>query len=359
MSLDKKIKVMVVDDSATVRQTFLKMLSSEKFIQSVEVASDPLFAIEKMRKDWPDVIILDIEMPRMDGITFLKQIMEDHPTPVLICSSLTGAGTETAMHALSLGAVEIITKPQVGVGNFIEESREQFFETIKAAASSRPAVQYKQGAELLDKSKFMKSVLEKEKTHASVYKTTDKIIAIGASTGGTIALETILKDLSPDLPGIVIVQHMPEKFTKAFADRLNTICEIEVKEAENGDRVLSGRALIAPGNFHMKLIRSGGHYEVEVKSGPIINHHRPSVDVLFRSVAKNAGNNAFGIMLTGMGDDGASAMLEMKNEGAYNIAQDESSSVVWGMPGEAYKRGAVEELVPLSKISEKIKNTFK
>ena len=358
MELNKKIQILVVDDSATVRQGFTKILQPLPFISQVTVASDPIFAMDKMEKEWPDVIILDIEMPRMDGITFLKKIMEEHPTPVIICSSLTQAGTDTAMQALAHGAVEIITKPQMDVGNFIEDSSDYIAQAIQAAYISRPQVQKEAGSAVIARVK--KEIVKKDRvSHDTSYRTTDKIIAIGASTGGTIAIENILTRLGPDIPGIVIVQHMPEKFTKAFADRLNGICEIEVKEAEDGDRVISGRALIAPGNFHMKLVRTGGHYTVEVKTGPILNHHRPSVDVLFRSVAKSAGANVLGVILTGMGDDGSSGMVDMKEAGAYNIAQDKESSVVWGMPGEAYKKGCIDKLVSLDDMPVQISSHFK
>jgi two-component system chemotaxis response regulator CheB len=351
MELQKKIDVLVVDDSATVRQTFLKILEGKGVISSVTVAADPIFAMEKMEKGWPDVIILDIEMPRMDGLTFLKKIMAERPTPVIICSSLTQEGTEVSLIALSLGAVEIIAKPKLGVGTFIEEIHENIVQAIVAAAYSNVSRQKKIGSSLTGTHPIHERV---KKFHD--YGTTDKVIAIGASTGGTVAIEMVLEKMPVTISGIVIVQHMPELFTAAFASRLNSICEIEVKEAEDGDRVLQGRALIARGNYHMRLERSGGHYIVEVKQGPIINHHRPSVDVLFRSVAKNAGINALGVILTGMGSDGASGMLDMKEAGAYTIAQDEASSVVWGMPGEAYKKGGVDLLCPLEKIPEKIIN---
>jgi len=358
MELNKKIHVLIVDDSATVRQGFSKILNPLSFVSHVTVASDPIFAMEKMEKEWPDVIILDIEMPRMDGITFLKKIMEEHPTPVIICSSLTEAGTDTAMQALAHGAVEIITKPQMEVANFIEDSSDYISQALQAAYISRPKVQKEVGSAAI--ARVRSEIVKKDRvSHDASYRTTDKIIALGASTGGTIAIENILTRLGPDIPGIVIVQHMPEKFTKAFADRLNGICEIEVKEAEDGDRVISGRALIAPGNYHMKLVRTGGHYTVEVKTGPILNHHRPSVDVLFRSVAKSAGANVLGVILTGMGDDGSAGMVEMKEAGAYNIAQDKESSVVWGMPGEAYKRGCVDKLVSLDDMPLQISSHFK
>jgi len=353
MELNKKLKILVVDDSATVRQTFTKIFSDQKFVASLHVASDPLFAMEKMKAEWPDVIILDIEMPRMDGLTFLKKIMAEHPTPVVICSSLTQEGTDVALQAIQYGALEVITKPKIGVGEFLEGSADNIFRAVVAAASSRIRTHKRIGDKLTEHPPTP------VKHKAVEFLTTDKVIVIGASTGGTIAVETILSRLPPTVPGILVVQHMPEKFTAAFAQRLNQLCEIEVKEAVNGDRVLSGRALVAPGNYHMQLIRTGGHYTVDIKQGPIINHHRPSVDVLFRSVAKSAGPNALGILLTGMGDDGAAGMLEMKDAGAYNIAQDEDSCVVWGMPGEAYKRGAVDVLLHLDQIADRIISHWK
>ncbi len=359
MNSTQKINVLVIDDSATVRQAFTRILASVKWIEHVTVASDPIFAMEKMDREWPDVIILDIEMPRMDGITFLKKLMEEHPTPVIICSSITQEGSATAIQAMGLGAVEIISKPYIGVGSFLDESAERILTAIRAASISRPRIQQKAASTVQVKEKITGKLLKNLHASDSGYSTTDKIIAVGASTGGTIALETILTNLRPDIPGIIIVQHMPEKFTEAFAKRLNSICEIEVKEAENGDRVLAGRALIAPGNYHMTLARSGGHYHVEVKSGPVINHHRPSVDVLFRSVAKNAGKNALGVILTGMGDDGKAGMIEMKEAGSYNIAQDKESSVVWGMPGEAWNAGCADVLLPLDSIAAAMSSHWK
>ncbi len=349
-----KIKVLIVDDSAVVRQTLQSILSSDSEIEVMGTASDPFFAAKKISQEVPDVITLDVEMPRMDGLTFLKKIMSQHPIPVVIISSLTAKGTETALRALEYGAVEIFAKPQVDTKKFIEESKIRLCDAVKAAALSKikrrtimsPAdfpVQPKYSAD---------AILPKfTPTDTSMIKTTELVVAVGASTGGTDALRIFLEAMPVDCPGIIIVQHMPENFTKSFANRLNEICPIHVKEAENGDTVLRGRALIAPGNHHMLLKRSGAKYYVEIKDGPLVNRHRPSVDVLFRSTARYAGRNAIGIIMTGMGDDGASGLLEMKEAGAKTIAQDEKTCVVFGMPNEAIKHGAVDKILPLEQIA--------
>jgi two-component system chemotaxis response regulator CheB len=339
-----KIKVLIVDDSALVRQVLSGLLEKEPDIEVMATAPDPIFAMSKMNKEWPDVITLDVEMPRMDGITFLKQIMATRPTPVLICSSLTEKGAVTTVQALEAGAAGIFTKPQLGVKDFLINSRASFAEAIREVAKintknlqHRPKVS-------------APAVTMAIPEPVAMAKTTEKVIAIGTSTGGTIALEYVLSRLDTDCEGIVIVQHMPEKFTAAFAARLNTLCAIEVREAKHGDRVRPGLALIAPGGQHMSLMRNGAYYHVSVKPGPAVNRHCPSVDVLFRSVAKIAGTNSIGIIMTGMGDDGARGLLEMKENGARTFAQDEESCVVFGMPKEAYKRGATDQLVGLDKI---------
>ncbi|MHC1704430.1 MAG: chemotaxis response regulator protein-glutamate methylesterase [Tenuifilaceae bacterium] len=349
--MQQKIKVLIIDDSAVVRQTLTQIISSDPMLEVMGVASDPFFAAKKIAEEIPDVITLDVEMPRMDGLTFLKKVMTQHPIPIVIISSLTENGTETGMRALDYGAVEIITKPQMNTKTFIEESKIRICDAIKAAASARikrhktiepVRVEPKHSADV---------VLPHSQLNMSMIKTTELVVAVGASTGGTEALTTFLQALPLDTPGIVIVQHMPEKFTKSFADRLNEICKITVKEAVNGDSVLRGQALIAPGNFHMLLKRSGAKYYVEVKEGPLVNRHRPSVDVLFRSTARYAGSNAIGVIMTGMGDDGARGLLEMKQAGAKTVAQDEKSCIVFGMPKEAIKLGAADRVLSLESIA--------
>jgi two-component system chemotaxis response regulator CheB len=350
MTEERKIGVLIVDDSALVRQTLAAILSSDPEIQVVGTASDPYVAAEQIQERIPDVMTLDIEMPRMDGLTFLKKIMSQHPIPVVICSSLAEEGTQSALRALEYGAVDIIAKPRVGTRQFLEESRVILCQTVKAAASARPG-RMQRGNTV--QPKLTADAILPPATHAMA-ETTEKVVAIGASTGGTEALKTLLEALPADCPGIAIVQHMPELFTRAFADRLNGLCSITVKEAETNDTILRGRALIAPGNHHLLLKRSGARYFVEVRDGPLVCRHRPSVDVLFRSAARYAGQNAVGVILTGMGDDGARGMLEMKQAGAATIAQDEASCVVFGMPKEAIKLNCVDRIVPLEGIAAAI-----
>jgi len=342
----RKIRVLIVDDSAVVRQVMSSILESDPDIEVMGTASDPFVAAERMSHETPDVITLDIEMPRMDGLTFLRRIMSQHPIPVVICSSLAGDGTQSTLEALDSGAVDIITKPRMGTREFLEESRAQICDAVKAAADAKPRARR---ASPTVEPKLTADVILSASTR-SMAETTEKVIAVGASTGGTEALRELLEALPGDTPGIVIVQHMPELFTRAFAQRLNGLCEIEVKEAENNDTVIPGRALIAPGNHHILLKRSGARYFVEIKDGPLVCRHRPSVDVLFRSAARYAGRNAVGVILTGMGDDGARGMLEMKQAGAHNIAQDEASSVVYGMPKEALRLGGVDKVLSLEQI---------
>ncbi len=347
----KKIKVLLVDDSAVVRQVLQAVLDQEPDIQVIGAASDPIFAMEKMTREWPDVIVLDVEMPRMDGITFLKKIMAEHPTPVVICSTLTKKGAETTMQALAAGAVEIITKPKVGLKSFLQESSNDLVAAVRAAAQANVRRQVRAATPLPQVSEKLNAdaILSAATAH-SMAQTTERIVAIGTSTGGTQALEIVLTALPRVCPGIVIVQHMPEKFTALFASRLNGLCQIEVREAKNNDRVMPGLALIAPGGKHMLLKRSGAYYHVEVVDGPLVNRHRPSVDVLFRSVAKFAGKNATGIIMTGMGDDGARGLKEMLDAGAPTVAQDEATCVVFGMPKEAIKMGAAKKVVPLHEM---------
>lgn len=346
-----KIRVLIVDDSAVVRQSLAEIINSDPMLEVINTASDPYMAATKIRKEVPDVITLDIEMPRMDGLTFLKKIMTQHPIPVVIISSLTAKGTETGIRALEYGAVEIITKPEMYSKDFIHESKIRICEAIKGAAHARVKRKIKITPSMQVVPKYTADAVLPPARKQSMIKTTDIVVSVGASTGGTEALTNFLKALPPDSPGIVIVQHMPEMFTKSFAERLNELCNITVKEATNGDSVIRGRALIAPGNYHTLLKRSGAKYYVEVKEGPFVNRHRPSVDVLFRSTAKYAGANAIGIIMTGMGDDGARGLLEMKEAGAKTIAQDEKSCVVFGMPKEAIKINAADKILPLDKIS--------
>ncbi|WP_028325353.1 protein-glutamate methylesterase/protein-glutamine glutaminase [Desulfatirhabdium butyrativorans] len=351
MNANKPIRVLIVDDSALVRQTLSDIISSDPDLVVMGTAADPFIAADRIKAELPDVITLDVEMPRMDGITFLQKLMSQCPLPVVICSSLAEKGSETALKALEYGAVEIIQKPKLGTKTFLQESSIRICDAIKAAAmakprrlSASPKAQPKLSAD---------AVIEKPASRAMI-QTTEKVIVIGASTGGTEALRVLLEALPQDAPGMVIVQHMPEHFTASFANRLDQLCRISVKEAQDGDTVLRGRALIAPGNLHTLLKRSGARYYVEVRPGPLVSRHRPSVDVLFRSAARYAGRNAVGVILTGMGDDGANGMLEMKQAGAYTIAQDEATCVVFGMPQEAIKRGAVHQVLPLEAIAAEV-----
>ncbi len=352
--MSKKIKVMLVDDSAVVRQVLAAVLARDPELEVIATAADPLFAMNKMNQNWPDVVVLDVEMPRMDGITFLKQVMAVRPTPVVICSTLTEKGAATSVQAMSAGAVAIVTKPKQGLRDFLSSDAGDLVQTVKEAAAADmrrlratiPALP--SAVQELQKPVTAADIREKATAMAV---TTDKLVAIGTSTGGTQALELVLSALPADSPGIVIVQHMPEKFTAAFSERLNKICQIEVREAAHGDRVLDGLALVAPGGKHMQLRRNGAQYQVDIFDGPPVNRHKPSVDVLFRSVAKHAGANALGVIMTGMGDDGALGLLEMHQAGAETLAQDEKTCVVYGMPKEAVKHGAVDRIVPLQEIA--------
>jgi len=340
------IQVLVVDDSAVVRQMMIEILRGERSL-TVSVAPNPLIALDKMQRARPDVIVLDLEMPEMDGLSFLEKVMATDPIPVVVCSGLAARGTEAAFRAFELGAVAVIEKPRLGVKGFLHDSAVMLRDTVTAAARARVrprAAPRPAPVETAD------AVLPFPRKPA-LNTTTDKVVALGASTGGTEALRTILEAMPPEAPGLLVVQHMPEAFTRAFAERLDRSCRIEVKEAADGDRILDGRALIAPGNRHLLLKRTGGHYAVEVTDGPLVSRHRPSVDVLFRSVAVAAGPNAVGVILTGMGDDGASGLLEMRQAGAATLAQDEDSCVVYGMPREAVERGAVDEVVSLEQMA--------
>ncbi|HEX2833181.1 MAG TPA: chemotaxis response regulator protein-glutamate methylesterase [Thermoanaerobaculia bacterium] len=336
--MSNSLRVLVVDDSAVVRQTIRSLLGTQPDI-TTSVAHDPLMAMEKMKRERPDVIILDLEMPRMDGLTFLRQIMKDDPIPVIICSGYVGEASVQAIHALQAGAVELIAKPRVGVQAFLEESAVLLIDAVRAAAASNPV-------RLLTTAKAARPVLSRPKPLHE-----PRLIAIGASTGGTDALREILRELPASTCGIAIVQHMPEFFTRSFAKNLNEVCAIDVKEAESGDELRAGVALIAPGDKHLVVLARGTRFYVDVVDGPLVSRHRPSVDVLFRSVATAAGASAIGVILTGMGADGADGLATMKKAGAATIAQDEASCVVFGMPREAIKRGAVDRVLPVSEIA--------
>jgi two-component system chemotaxis response regulator CheB len=337
------IKVLIVDDSAVVRQVVTAVLQKDAGIEVIAAVADPIFAMQRMKKLWPDVIVLDVEMPRMDGITFLRKIMAERPTAVVICSSLTQKGAETSMQALAAGAVGVVAKPGIGGRRSnMEDAAGDLLHAVKAAGQANMKIRSAAG------------VPAPLPPMGAMAQTTQHVVAIGTSTGGTQALEVVLTGLPRMVTGIVIVQHMPEKFTAMFAQRLNDVCAIEVREAKDGDRVMPGLALIAPGGRHMALKRNGSQYHVSVVDGPLVNRHRPSVDVLFRSVARSAGKNAVGIIMTGMGDDGARGLKEMRDAGARTFAQDEASCVVYGMPKEAVKADAVDSSLPLSGIARAI-----
>lgn len=364
--MSEKIKVMIVDDSAVVRETMKQILEEEGSFEVVATAADPLVAAKKLQTIVPDVITLDIEMPRMDGLSFLQKLMHQHPLPVVVCSSMAEKGSGNALKALDYGAIDIIEKPKAGTKAWIEESKVRIGDALRAAKAAKveklPGVARKSsgGGEIPQRAKEIRqaqpkltadAVLSRATARDYSIETTERLVVVGASTGGTEALRVFLEALPLDAPGMVVVQHMPENFTRAFAERLDSICEVTVKEAQSNDSVIRGHVLIAPGNKHTLLKRSGARYFVEVRDGPLVSRHRPSVDVLFRSAARYAGKNAIGIILTGMGDDGARGMEEMKDAGAYNIAQDEASSVVFGMPNEAIKRKAVDKVLALDRIA--------
>jgi two-component system chemotaxis response regulator CheB len=350
------VRVLIVDDSAVVRQTLSDVLSSDPEITVIGTAADPFVAARRIQAEVPDVITLDVEMPRMDGITFLRKLMAQRPIPVVMCSSLTEQGSETLMQALEAGAVDVILKPRLGTAEFLTESRTRICEAVKAAAHARlQRLPVARSVTAVPTAKLSADVMLPPPTRSqAMARTTERVVCIGASTGGTESLRVVLEALPVASPGIVIVQHMPEKFTEAFARRLDGLCEMEVKEAADGDAVLRGRALIAPGNRHMLLQRSGARYYVTVKDGPLVSRHRPSVDVLFRSAAHSVGANGVGIIMTGMGDDGAHGLLEMKQVGALTVAQDEASSVVFGMPKEAIALGAADKVLPLDRLAAEI-----
>jgi len=347
----RKITAVIVDDSAVVR-THLSELLTAGGIEVVATAGDPLLAWPKLQARWPDVIVLDVEMPRMDGITFLRKVMAERPTPVVMCSTLTAAGAHTTMEALSLGAVAFVTKPKLGLRDFLSDKSNGLVAAVRTAAQARVrAAQEPVAARATTQTSASASASAFRTPGSALHETTERVIAIGASTGGVQAIEQVLRGLPRTAPGVLIVQHMPATFTGAFAARLNGLCEMEVREARDGDRVMPGRVLIAPGGQHMQLLRSGAQYGVSVRNGPLVNRHKPSVDVLFKSVAQHAGRNAAGVILTGMGDDGARGMLNMRQAGAPTAAQDEASCVVFGMPREALRMNAAAQALPLGSIA--------
>lgn len=350
MSELNKIRVLIVDDSAVVRQTLSSVLETDPQIEVMATACDPYVAAKKIQSEVPDVITLDIEMPRMDGLTFLRKIMSQHPIPVVIISSLTTEGSDKAIKALEYGAVEVLEKPKFAAGKYIEDQRVTICETIKGAVKAK--LRPRSVSTYVVEPKLSVDAMIPKAPLPTSFKPTEIVIAVGASTGGTEALRVFLEQMPASSPGIVIVQHMPENFTRSFANRLNDLSAMYVKEAEDGDQVEKGKALIAPGNKHMLLKRVGSKYFVEVKDGPLVNRHRPAVDVLFRSTARYAGNNAIGIIMTGMGDDGARGLKEMRDAGARTAAQNEETCVVYGMPKEAVKLGAAEKILPLDQLSK-------
>ena len=356
MIVKQKIRVLIVDDSASVRQTMTQILNADPDIEVMGAASDPFTAARRIQDEVPDVITLDVEMPRMDGITFLRKLMAQHPLPVVMCSSLTEEGSATLMQALEAGAVDVILKPRVDAPQFLQDASIRICDAVKGAARARlrrvPGRRSDDANSVREIPKKLTAdvIMPPRAAGQSMARTTETIVCIGASTGGTESLRAVLETLPADCPGIAIVQHMPEKFTEAFARRLDGLCAMEIKEAADGDTVLRGRVLIAPGNRHMLLQRSGARYYVSIRDGQLVSRHRPSVDVLFRSAARFAGANALGIIMTGMGDDGARGLLEMKQAGAATIAQDEATSVVFGMPKEAVARGAADKILSLSQL---------
>ncbi len=351
---EERIRVLIVDDSASVRRALAEIISSAPDLEVMATASDPYVAVERIRREVPDVIFLDIEMPRMDGLTFLRKIMAQRPIPVVICSTLTEQGSSAFLQALEAGAVDVVTKPRVDTASALNEARMRICDVARAAAHARFS-RTRRAHPVKVESKLPADVIIPPRPLQRVGNALcDRIVCIGASTGGTEALRAILTAMPADCPAIAIVQHMPENFTAAFARRLDGLCAIAVKEAEEGDMLRPGQALIAPGNRHMLLERVGRHYRVTLRDGPPVSRHRPSVNVLFRSAAQNASANATGVLLTGMGDDGASGLCEMKAAGARTLAQDEASCVVFGMPREAIRLGGADAVVALERIATEI-----
>jgi len=354
--MSKKIKVLIVDDSALIRQMLTKILESDPMIEVVGTATDPIAAREKIKKLNPDVLTLDVEMPKMDGVSFLANLMRLRPMPVVMVSSLTESGADVTLQALELGAIDFVTKPKIDVATGLQEYTEEIIEKVKIASKAkvRPLERGRTAVEMEIAAKLSADAILDKGKKSKHFKTTDRLIAIGASTGGTEAIKEVLMRLPPDTPGIVITQHIPEAFSKPFSERMNGVSAMTVTQAEDGQQILPGHVYIAPGGQHLLVERDGARYVCRLNNGPLVNRHKPSVDVLFRSVAQNAGKNAVGVILTGMGDDGASGMKEMQEQGAPTIAQDERTSVVWGMPGEAVKQGGVDDILPLLSVPKKI-----
>jgi two-component system chemotaxis response regulator CheB len=350
----KKIRVLVIDDSASVRQVMKAILEEDPELEVIATAADPFVAVRCIQEEVPDVITLDVEMPRMDGITFLRKLMQQCPVPVVMCSSLTEEGSETLLQAMEAGAVDVILKPRIGVADHLAEARLMICETVKGASKARVRGRKPAPRAVEPEKKLTADAVLPPPSGKAMSRTTEMVVCVGASTGGTEALREVLMGLPANSPGIVVVQHMPEHFTRAFAKRLNSLCEVDVKEAEDGDTVMRGHVLIAPGGRHLVLERQGARYLVSVRDGPLVSRHRPSVDVLFRSAARCAGANAVGVIMTGMGDDGARGLLEMKVAGAQTFAQDEASSIVFGMPREAIIRGAANRVIPLNGIAREV-----
>ncbi len=349
--MTQPIRVLIVDDSALVRQALSRVLSDAADISVMATAGDPFQAAAKLKSEVPDVILLDIEMPRMDGVTFLRRLMRQHPIPTIICSSLAEAGAATTIAALEAGAVDVIQKPTLTTREFFEESSSRIHDAVRAAAAARVRVR--------DSIRPVASPVDKgarpgDATHLATMRTTDKVVVVGASTGGTEAIRVFLEGCGVDTPAIAIVQHMPPGFTAGFAKRLDQVCRLRVKEAQSGDALVPGQALIAPGDRQMSVRRSGARYYVELSDGPPVNRHRPAVDVLFESAAEAAGSNAVGVIMTGMGDDGARGLLAMKEAGAHTLGQDEATCVVYGMPREAARIGAVHRVLPLDALSRAV-----
>jgi two-component system, chemotaxis family, protein-glutamate methylesterase/glutaminase len=357
----QKIRVLIVDDSASVRTRLSEIISADPDLEVMATASDPYVAVERIRQEVPDVMFLDLEMPRMDGLTFLRKLMAQRPIPTVICSSITQEGSDALLQALEAGAVDVVTKPRLDTAQWLQDSSMRICDAAKAAAHAkirggprRQAPQQTTEVKLTADAVLAPLSVSRVAALRAKMPATAPLVCIGASTGGTEALREVLQGLPVDSPAIVVVQHMPEKFTNAFARRLDSICGVEVKEAEDGDVVRGGLVLIAPGNRHMILHRAGARFTVKIVDGPQVARHRPSVDVLFRSAAQSAGRNAMGMLLTGMGDDGARGLLEMREMGSHTVAQDEESSVVFGMPKEAIERGAAAKVLPLSRMASEI-----
>ncbi|GMR19954.1 MAG: chemotaxis response regulator protein-glutamate methylesterase [Gammaproteobacteria bacterium] len=356
--MDENVRVLIIDDSALVRQMLTEILNGDPCIEVVDAASDPYVAREKIKKLNPDVLTLDVEMPKMDGLTFLGNLMRLHPMPVVMVSTLTDKGADATLRALELGAVDFVSKPKSDLAHTLEDYSEEIIEKVKTAAVARvKPLDRVIPSRVIDMDvapKLSADAVIKKAVSAKHFRTTDQIIAIGASTGGTEAIKEVLLHMPADAPGIVISQHIPEAFSEPFARRLDGMCEMRVCQAEDRQQIIPGTAYIAPGNYHLLVERDGARYVCRLSDGPPVNRHRPSVDVMFRSVAQNVGQNAFGAILTGMGDDGAAGLREMRDAGAPTVAQDERTSVVWGMPGEAVRHGGVDDVLPLNRISRKL-----